>query len=136
MPASLRFALALLGLGAAATPVAIYVVERQDTAQARIAAEQLTGGHVEAGKDTILRFGCGACHSIAGIAGADGRVGPSLQGIGVRVEIAGRLANTPDNLVTWLRAPQRVAPGNGMPDQGVTDREARDMAAYLYTLRR
>lgn len=35
----------------------------------------------------------------------------------------------------WLEHPQRVVPGNGMPEQGVSGRDARDMTAYLYTLR-
>jgi cytochrome c2 len=40
----------------------------------------------------------------------------------------------PDNLVKWLRQPQNVVPGNAMPDMGVTPQDARDIAAYLYTL--
>jgi cytochrome c len=136
MSSSLRFALLLSGIGALATPVAIYVIERQDMQQARTTAEQMTGGHVDAGKAAIQRYGCGACHQIQGISGADGKVGPSLNGIALRTEIAGRLPNQPDKLILWLRHPQQVVPGNGMPDQGVTPRDAQDMAAYLYTLRK
>jgi len=33
-----------------------------------------------------------------------------------------------------IRDPQGVAPGNGMPNLGVSERDARNMAAYLYTL--
>jgi cytochrome c len=35
-------------------------------------------------------------------------------------------------MVRWIRHPQQLVPGSGMPDQGVTGREARDLAAYLY----
>ena len=45
------------------------------------------------------------------------------------------LRNNPENLVTWLRDPQQVVPGNAMPDLGLTDQQARDIAAYLYKLR-
>lgn len=45
------------------------------------------------------------------------------------------LRNTPDNLMSWLENPQRVVPGNVMPDMGITAQDARDIAAYLYTLR-
>lgn len=136
MTSSLRFVLLLCGMGALATPVAIYVIERQDMKQARTTAEQMTGGHVDAGKTAIQHYGCGACHQIAGVPGAEGKVGPSLNGVALRTEIAGVLANQPDKLILWLRHPQQVVPGNGMPDQNVTPGEARDMAASLYTLRK
>ena len=48
--------------------------------------------------------------------------------------IAGELANTPDNMVRWLRNPKSIDPLTAMPDLGVTERDARDMAAYLATL--
>jgi cytochrome c len=49
--------------------------------------------------------------------------------------IAGELPNSPDNLVRWIKDPKAVEPGTAMPDLGLTDDEARDVAAYLYTLR-
>ena len=51
-----------------------------------------------------------------------------------RAVIAGVLPNTPENLVRWLRAPQEVSPHNAMPDLGLTERDARDIAAFLRTL--
>jgi cytochrome c2 len=136
MPASLRFVLLLSGIGMLATPIAIYVIERQDSDQTRVTAEQLTGGHVDAGKAMVARYACTACHEIPGTGDAAGKVGPSLAGIAVRTEIAGELANSPDAMIRWLRHPQQVSPGNGMPEQGVTDADARNIAAYLYTLKR
>jgi cytochrome c2 len=94
-----------------------------------------TGGDPAHGAALIRNYGCGACHQIPGIADADGLVGPPLSNVGVRVYLAGMLRNTPDNLVFWLRYPQRIVPGNVMPDMGITAPEARDIAAYLYTLR-
>ena len=135
MPSSLRFVLLLLGLTTLAGIASVIVLYRQDAAQARTTAEQITGGKFEGGKAAIGRYGCGACHQIPGIPGAEGAVGPSLTAVGVRAQIAGVLANDAQNLVRWIRHPQEIIPGNGMPDQGITEREARDIAAYLYTLK-
>jgi cytochrome c len=135
MPSELRFVLILCGLTAAAGAASVFGIYRQDAAQARTHAEAMTGGHVDAGKAAIGRYNCGACHRIPGISGASGETGPALNGIAVRAQIAGVLVNNPDNLARWLRVPQQVLPGNGMPNQGVSDAEARDMAAYLYTVK-
>ena len=93
------------------------------------------GGNAHRGAKLISSIGCGACHTIPGIEGAEGKVGPPLTDIGERGYIAGVLANTPDNMIIWLKTPQAVVPGNAMPDLGLNDHEARDIAAYLYTLR-
>lgn len=81
----------------------------------------------------IAAYGCGACHTIAGISGANARVGPSLSGFAARRYIAGHLPNTAANLVEWIQHPQRVDPGNVMPYLGVSESDARDIAAYLYS---
>ena len=94
-----------------------------------------SGGDPERGHRAIERFGCGACHVIPGVEGARARIGPSLEGIGSRARLAGQLPNNADNLVRWIRKPQEVKPGNLMPDLGIGDRDARDIAAYLSTLR-
>lgn len=83
----------------------------------------------------VRAYGCGACHTIPGIAGADGMVGPPLIQMGRRVYIAGMLRNTPDNMVEWLRHPQRIVPGNAMPDMGLGEADARVLATYLGSLR-
>ena len=83
----------------------------------------------------MLAFGCTACHSVPGIAGANANVGPPLTRFGERTYVAGMLRNTPSNLVRWIRDPQGVVPGNAMPNMGVSEADARDIAAFLYTLR-
>jgi cytochrome c1 len=83
------------------------------------------------GADLIIASGCGTCHSIPGIAGARGNVGPPLDHIGTRVFIAGMLRNTPDNMVRWLRNPQAIIPGNAMPDMNLNEAQARDITTYL-----
>jgi cytochrome c len=85
-----------------------------------------------AGRHLIAAYGCGSCHSIPGVAGADAMAAPPLDDFWERSYIAGRLPNTEANLVQWITDPQKVVPGNAMPDLGVTEAEARDIAAYLY----
>lgn len=92
-------------------------------------------GSAQHGAHLIAQLGCGSCHEIPGVANAAGRVGPPLGNVGARSIIAGVLPNTPDNLVRWLRVPQSVVPGNAMPDMELNEHDARDVAAYLYTLR-
>jgi cytochrome c1 len=93
------------------------------------------GGDASRGAVDIGRDQCGACHEIPGIQDASGLVGPPLVHFSRRTMVAGLLPNTPDSLVRWLRDPQAITPGNAMPNTGLTDQQARDIAAYLYTLR-
>lgn len=98
-------------------------------------ARALTGGDPDAGRIALAQKPCGGCHQIPGVRGAKGKVGPPLTAFAGRTYIAGRLNNTPDNLTAWIIDPHVVDPKNAMPPTGVTPREARDMAAYLYTLK-
>ena len=92
------------------------------------------GGDVERGRLALQGWGCGSCHTISGVTGANSKVGPNLNEVGLHSFIAGYLENTPDNMVRWIQDPQELVPGNAMPDTGVSERMARDMAAYLYWL--
>lgn len=95
----------------------------------------VTGGDTQRGKALVQEMGCARCHTIPGIPHAYGNVGPPLTRFADRTFVAGMLRNEPDNLLRWLRQPQSVVPGNAMPDMGLSDQQARDIAAYLYTLR-
>jgi cytochrome c len=92
------------------------------------------GGDAQQGRALLQSWGCGSCHTIPGVDGADGKVGPNLSEVGLHSFIAGHLQNTPDNMVEWIMHPQQIAPGNGMPDTNVPESIARNMAAYLYSL--
>ena len=98
-------------------------------------AAEMTGGVPGRGRDTMRKYGCQSCHSIPGVPGAAALVGPPLGGIASRSYIAGVMSNTPQHMIEWLRNPPGVDPKTAMPDMNVTERDARDMAAYLYTLR-
>lgn len=78
--------------------------------------------------------GCTACHAIPGIRGPRGVVGPSLDGLARRSFLAGQLPNNTEVLVAFLRNPAALVPQTGMPDVGLSDQEARDIAAFLFTL--
>ena len=98
-------------------------------------AARMTGGNPDQGPHLIRKYGCSACHLIPGIEGARGMVGPPLNGIASRTYLGGQLPNTPQNLLRWIQDPQSIERGTAMPNVGVSDREARHIAAYLYTLR-
>ncbi|MDX6396867.1 MAG: cytochrome c [Gaiellaceae bacterium] len=95
---------------------------------------RVAGGDAERGRGVIVDAGCGTCHTIPGIPSADGKVGPPLTDFAERSFVAGRLPNTSQNLIHWLREPQAVEPGTAMPDLGLSRQAATDAAAYLYTL--
>jgi cytochrome c2 len=103
-------------------------------ADAREAAA-LTGGDPSRGPDLMRKYGCQSCHTIPGVVGANGLVGPPLAGIASRSYIGGVLPNAPDNMLAWIRDPKRVDPKAAMPNVGVTPSDARHIAAYLYTLK-
>jgi cytochrome c oxidase assembly factor CtaG len=97
--------------------------------------DQRVGGTAEQGKQVIAAWGCGTCHTIPGVPRADGLVGPSLAGFATRAFVGGVLTNTPAHTVAWIRDPHAQSPRTAMPNLGVPEHEARQMTAYLYTLR-
>lgn len=94
-----------------------------------------TGGFQKRGQQLITQRHCGSCHTIPGIHGADGVFGPPLTSFADRTYIAGEFPNAPRYLVPWIMAPQSMKPKTAMPDLGLSQQQARDIAAYLYTLR-
>lgn len=98
-------------------------------------AEAMTGGSPRRGVEAINRYGCATCHTIPGVPGATALVGPNLQQVASRMYLAGVLPNTPDNMVRWIQHPRDVDPLTAMPNLGVNDADARDIASYLYTLK-
>lgn len=92
-------------------------------------------GDAQAGKLAISQYLCATCHRIPGITGASRDVGPPLEGIATRKYIGGVLPNTPENMIRFLQDPQAIDPLSAMPALGLRDKDARDIAAYLYTLK-
>lgn len=97
--------------------------------------DQIGGGNADRGAAAIRRYGCGSCHTIPGIAGARGLVGPPLAGIASRVYVGGVLTNTRDHMIEWIEHPKAHSPKTAMPELGVTHGDAVNIASYLYTLK-
>ena len=114
----------------AAGVIADTIDERSDI---RRHAAAITAGSPARGEQLFIDYGCGGCHSVKHVRRARGMVGPPLDGIAIRTMLAGRLANTPENMQRWIRDPQAVAPGTAMPNLGVGAADARDISAFLYT---
>ncbi len=104
------------------------------SSQARMASD-VTGGDLQRGSAAIFKYGCGSCHTIAGISNAHGLVGPPLTGIAARMYVAGVLPNTPENIVRWIRNPKNVDEKTVMPTLDVSEQDATDIAAYLYSIK-
>lgn len=124
----------LVALTAAAVLTYVYQQMRQDIEEKQ-AAMAATGGDIEHGRLVLAQFGCGGCHTIPGVEAATGQVGPELGGLARRVYVAGVLTNTPDNLVRFIVDPKAVDEKSAMPRTGINADQARDVAAYLYSLR-
>jgi cytochrome c1 len=112
----------------------VYVNDTVDARRLQAHAEATTGGNADAGRRALARRPCGGCHQIPGVPAAQGKAAPSLDGFAGRAFIDGRLPNNTDNLIAWIVDPHAVDPQTAMPATGVTPAEARDIAAYLYTL--
>lgn len=87
------------------------------------------------GRALFVSKGCVACHTVEGVPGATGKVGPDLTTIASRPQIAGVVENTPDNLKRWLKNPPALKPGTAMPNLGLTDEEVENLVAFLLTLK-
>lgn len=101
------------------------------TANAALESRPASDSSIANGRRLIAGYGCGSCHVIPGVPGADATIGPPLERFYLRRYIAGRLWNTPDNLAQWIQDPQQIKPGTAMPNMGISANEARDIAAYL-----
>lgn len=94
----------------------------------------IAGADPARGKEAIVRYGCVACHAIPGIGNPGSNVGPPLRQFAKRAYVGGVVPNMPTDLMAWLIDPPAIDPRTAMPNMGVTQADARDIAAYLYTL--
>jgi cytochrome c1 len=86
-------------------------------------------------QQAVAKYGCGACHVIPGVQGANGTNGPSLAGFSKLDVIAKTtVPNTPENDVKWIMDPQSIKPGTAMPNKSVNQTDAQTITAYLRTL--
>jgi len=92
------------------------------------------GGDAERGRVALKELECGACHVIPGVGGAHSNVGPPLENYSRHSYIAGKWPNEPERLIAWILDPPAMAPLTAMPKVAMSERDARDIAAYLYEL--
>jgi cytochrome c1 len=129
---------ALRRLGVVAAALAVLLAaglgywSYQESSERKEIAIAMTGGDPERAPDLIRRYGCGGCHTISGVPGANGQVAAPLDGLVSRVYVGGVARNTADNLVRWIVDPQSLSPRTAMPVTGISEQEARDVAAFLY----
>lgn len=127
-------ALTFVGAGTAVTlgPRAISVA-RSIPSPEREAGLRVTGGDPQSGRMAIMRNSCAACHAISGFAPpSHASAASSLVDFAGKDEIAGSLTNRPQNFVVWLNRPRRYSPAITDHDMKLGDRDAADIAAYLY----
>ncbi len=128
--AGLVLALALIGAG-----VVPWLAKEQRKQRAEAAALLTLGGDVARGRRLVKAYGCSGCHTIPGVRDARGLVGPRLDNLLDQAYVAGVVPNTPQNLMAWIRHPRQLSPRTAMPELGVKEQDARDIAAFLYARR-
>lgn len=102
--------------------------------QAQLSAPGEPSGAAADGKGLYTTRACVGCHTIQGVSA--GGLGPDLTHFGSRTTLAaGLLPNGPQTVAAWLKDPQAIKPGAKMPNLGLTDEEARALAAYLLSLK-
>jgi cytochrome c2 len=99
------------------------------------AITRTSAGSADRGLRLVAHYQCANCHEIPEVPGHRNGMGPSLEAFGRSSYIAGHVPNVPSLLQQWLESPQSLVPGTAMPDLGVSEEDARDMTAYLLSLK-
>jgi cytochrome c len=123
----------LIAAGVVAGAVALVDKRAREDVGRQVA--EMTGGDPHRGQAALKDYGCATCHTIPGVAEARGLVGPPLTGFANRVYVGGVAVNSVEDLIAWIRDPPSLSPRTAMPAVGLPQDAARDIAAYLYTIR-
>lgn len=97
-------------------------------------ARRVVGGDAQRGAALLDGHACTQCHIVPGAVAPRASVGPPLLHFARRTNIGGALPNQPEQLVRFLMNAPLELPGTAMPDLALTEAQARDLAAFLYTL--
>jgi mono/diheme cytochrome c family protein len=98
-------------------------------------APQLDSSNPSRGRQLVVSLGCAACHTFPDVRFPRGGLGPPLDGFADQGLIAGRFPNQPGTLIRFIRNAPAYVPQGAMPTTPMSDQDARDVAAYLLTLR-
>ncbi|GIW81710.1 MAG: hypothetical protein KatS3mg105_3517 [Gemmatales bacterium] len=93
------------------------------------------------GKQLVVEHGCLGCHKYRGRGGI---IGPDLTHVGDKTVHDFDFKNIPkhfkrtveDWMFAHFKSPQAVIPNTLMPEMGLTDDEARDLTAYMLSLKK
>jgi cytochrome c2 len=125
----------LIVVAAAVAAGAAGINYAQDQRKQTRRAMAMTGGNPDHALHLLAQYGCAACHDIPGARMPGGQAAPSLGGIASRLYLGGAVVNSPENLIRWIVNPKQFDANSAMPVTGISEAEARDVAAYLYRLR-
>jgi cytochrome c len=92
-------------------------------------AAELTGGDPTRAPEILRQYGCVACHTVRGVAAAGGLLGPDLS------DPEKLLTKNPQALIDYIVNPKELNTKTVMPRTGISRAEARDVVAYLFSLR-
>ena len=107
--------------------------ERWVAAQ-RAPAAAPSGDAARRGQDVFVAERCGSCHTVRGVVTGDGS-GPDLTHVASRTTLlSDTIDNSPADLTEFLRDPDAVKVGTGMPTPTLSPTELRDLIAYLQGL--
>ncbi len=111
----------------------LFSIGKESSFQFEHPAGSYAGGSAEKGKEHFENFGCKACHVI----GDDERVrnarGSSYDIAPELTHAAGKLH--PDWIFDWIKNPRHYNPTTKMPSLRLTDQEARDLVAFIMTMK-
>jgi cytochrome c1 len=99
-----------------------------------VAGRQVPGGDAARGRELLDRYQCGSCHVVPDAVGSGQPWAPPLTAWGGRSTLAGVLPNDAATLVRWLQDPPALVPGTRIPRLGVSEADARDLAAALMAM--
>ena len=91
-------------------------------------------GNATAAKAHMEKYSCQACHVIPGM-GPGGALGPDLTGFGSRPTLNARVPKNPQAVAAYLLNPTAIDAQTSMPAVGLSEEEAKDIAAFLETLK-
>jgi cytochrome c len=100
------------------------------------AASAALAGDAKRGQQIAAQYSCNVCHIMPGVSGPQGSLGPSLVGLASRPAISNdTVQNTPENLARFIENPPALNPSSTMPAMGIPAQDARDLAAFVLTLK-
>jgi mono/diheme cytochrome c family protein len=97
--------------------------------QRELRAAELTGGDPARAPELMRYYGCVACHTVRGVAAPGGLLGPNLS------DPEKLLTKKPQELIAYIVDPKSANQKSVMPRTGISERQARDIVAYLLSLR-